>query len=87
MGQCYNEVECLAMGGTVAGYCEREWGESLSQVRSKLKYIGIIYSAELQSTEPAFAMPATLTSVPICANADLAQQPAHTYRPCKKNYG
>jgi len=31
VGQCYNEVECLAMGGTVAGYCEREWGESLSQ--------------------------------------------------------
>ena len=29
-------------------------------------------------------MPATLTSVPICANADLAQQPAHIYRPCKK---
>ena len=29
-------------------------------------------------------MPATLTSVPICANADLAQQPAHIYRPCEK---
>ena len=32
VGQCYNEVECLAMGGSVAGYCEQNWDQAFSQV-------------------------------------------------------
>merc|ERR1711935_1071947 len=31
VGQCYNEVECLAMGGSVAGYCQQQWGQAFSQ--------------------------------------------------------
>jgi len=31
VGQCYNEVECLAMGGSVAGYCQQQWNEPFSQ--------------------------------------------------------
>jgi hypothetical protein len=32
VGQCYNEVECLARGGRLGGYCPQGWSEALSTV-------------------------------------------------------
>merc|ERR1711990_565035 len=31
VGECYNEVECLAMGGSVTGYCQQNWDQAFSQ--------------------------------------------------------
>jgi len=31
VGQCYNEIECLAMGGTIAGYCSQAGNQQFSQ--------------------------------------------------------
>merc|ERR1712051_524292 len=31
VGQCYNEVECLTMGGSVTGYCQQNWDQAFSQ--------------------------------------------------------
>jgi len=31
VGQCYNEVECLGMGGTIVGYCQQNWDQAFSQ--------------------------------------------------------